>query len=98
NAVMVVPEFEDITEDTAPVEIYNLGKRGRSHNSESTSMAENNTNKDIRRNRTTPPEPLDGPSLSHIRDAQTQLPGIQNILNRNSSADNIEMASHRAIS
>ncbi|CEG75313.1 hypothetical protein RMATCC62417_10378 [Rhizopus microsporus] len=98
NAVMVVPEFEDITEDTAPVEIYNLGKRGRPHNSESTSMAENNTNKDIRRNRTTPPEHLDGPSFSSIRDTQTQLPGIQNILNRNSSADNIEMASHRAIS
>lgn len=98
NAVMVVPEFEEITEDTAPVEIYNLGKRGRFHNSESTSMAENNANKDIRRNRTTPPEPLAGPSSSHIRDTQTQLPGIQNILNRNPSADNIETISHRAIS
>ncbi|KAG1535855.1 hypothetical protein G6F51_011301 [Rhizopus arrhizus] len=96
NAIMVVPEFEDINEENAPINIYNLGKRTRSQNSDPAIQNTADTSRQARRNRN---EQIAGPSRSQTNHNNLQLPSIQNILNQNVVTNtNNETSSNNAVS
>ncbi|KAG0885835.1 hypothetical protein G6F34_013192 [Rhizopus arrhizus] len=96
NAIMVVPEFEDINEENAPINIYNLGKRTRSQNSDPAIQNTTDTSRQARRNRN---EQIAGPSHSQTNHNNLQLPSIQNILNQNVVTNtNNETSSNNAVS
>ncbi|KAG1257677.1 hypothetical protein G6F68_009191 [Rhizopus microsporus] len=96
NAIMVVPEFEDINEENAPINIYNLGKRTRSQNSDPAIQNTADTSRQARRNRN---EQIAGTSHSQTNHNNLQLPSIQNILNQNVVTNtNNETSSNNAVS